>query len=63
MKKSGNYYPLALLGAIFCGSPSVINLFLTTTLPDWVTIVALIIGIILIAAGAILGIKAKKDKE
>ena len=62
-KSNGNYYMLAVLGVIICGLPSVFTNLLNMDLPTWVTIVALIIGLGLLATGAFLGIKARKKQK
>jgi len=56
-------FKFAFLGAIICGLPSVFTTILKIDLPDWVTVVALIVGLSLLATGAFIGIKDRKNKK
>jgi len=62
MKKSlSPYWSIFLIGFIIVGLPNVLRLIMEV--PDWVSLAAVIVWVILTAIGIVLTLKDKKNKK
>jgi LPXTG-motif cell wall-anchored protein len=61
-KPNGKHFIFLVLGVVICGIPNVLTTLLNVDLPTWVTVIALIVGICLVATGAFFFFKSKKQK-